>query len=323
MNILSYAEHWRLIHEIDRRGSVSAAADVLGLELSAVSRTLKQMEAALGFPLLDRSRRPARLSPRAKALLPYVRELVRAQDALAAAAAVRPAGAAAPSRHVRISIPTNVQRGVFYGLLKNYEESNPGIRLEICSDTGVSGLLEGVADIAFLGYTPSDEGLLVIPAEPSVTMLLASREYLRRHGAPQSIQDLESRTVILRNSSSRAFSTRLEKGGEVHYLSPGQKCRQGAAPYCLDQLKQGQGIAIDIDLGLIEEELAAGEVAPVLPGWHREPWRNSIALRREVCEDPVCLELAQLLRSACAEVCTGLWRHWYRHFGVPFSAVAI
>lgn len=325
MDALSYAEYWRLLLEVEREGSLSAAAESLGLELASASRMLRALEKAAGFPLLDRARKPARLSARARSLVPYAREIVRARDALGSAlgAGEEAEPRAALPRHVRISIPTNASRGVFYSLLKRFEESRPGLRLEICADTGAQGLLDGVADIAILGYTPTDAGLHVIPARASVTLLLASVDYVKRFGAPKEIGELASRTLILRSSSSRAFSTRLEKGGEAWYVPPGQSCRQGDAPYCRDQLMRGRGIALDVALGLVEKELASGEVVPVLPGWHREPWRNSVACREDVFRDPVCRELAELLRGASDEVETGLWQHWYRHFGIPLEEAGL
>ncbi|MCI6530199.1 MAG: LysR family transcriptional regulator [Mesosutterella sp.] len=323
MKVLRNTDSWRALLEIGRQGSVGAAAGRLGFDTTALSRLIRQMEKELGFELLDRTRKPAVLSARARLLVPYAREFLRAGEQLLQAARSEGRSGAECSRRLRISIPTNAGRTVFYSFLMRFEDTHPGVRLEICADVGSRGLLEGRADIAFLGYMPEDPAIGTLPAAPSVTMLLASRGYVAGHGAPARIEELSGRTVLLRSSSNPSFSMRLEKGLRTYYLAPGQDCRQGDAVFCREALLAGRGIAVDVALGMVEEELSRGEVVPVLPGWHREPWRNCIAFRAADAADPLFGELSRLLRQVCDETETSLWQHWYRHFGIPLADVRL
>ena len=308
---------WRMLCAIARTGSVSEAARAEGVAASSASRSIARLEAALGFALLERGARPVALSARGKQLLPLARSLVGSMDSLCAAAS--PAQQEVAGRlagHFKISIPSNSGRSESFGMLHELEAANPGFSAEILSDAGVEGLLSGAADVALFGYLPRTKGLAVFQTAPTVNLLLASRQYIREHGAPRTIAELGRRTVLIRNSSSRAFSPRLERGSQLHYLPPEQPCLQGDAFFCRQMLLAGEGIAVDIALSAVEDELARGEVLPVLPGWHREPWKNCVACREADSGKPAFRELVrQLVRFSNRSIDT-LWRHWYRHFGI-------
>jgi len=70
--------------------SLSAAAQTLGITQSAVSQTLTQIETILGMKVLDRSRRPYRLTPAGATLQRQSRQIVDDMDRLTAQ--VREAG---------------------------------------------------------------------------------------------------------------------------------------------------------------------------------------------------------------------------------------
>jgi len=61
--------HLSLIREVDRRGSLTAAAEVLFLTQSALSHTIKKLEAGLGTPVWTREGRTLRLTQAGNYLL--------------------------------------------------------------------------------------------------------------------------------------------------------------------------------------------------------------------------------------------------------------
>lgn len=64
-------------------GSTVAASDALALSQSATSAALLELERALGAPLFDRVGKSLQLNPEGRALLPQVRQLLRAGERLA------------------------------------------------------------------------------------------------------------------------------------------------------------------------------------------------------------------------------------------------
>lgn len=61
---------------IERLGSFSAAAERVYATQSTVSTRIQELEESLGVKLFDRSHRTARLTPKGKELVPYVRQIV-------------------------------------------------------------------------------------------------------------------------------------------------------------------------------------------------------------------------------------------------------
>lgn len=75
MNIQSL----RTLLSISETGSFSTTADMLNMTLPAVSMQMKALEASLGQKLFDRTARPPRMTPEARALLPDVRVILSAR----------------------------------------------------------------------------------------------------------------------------------------------------------------------------------------------------------------------------------------------------
>lgn len=76
----------RLIWEVHRTGSVTAAADVLAMTQPAASLMLRQLDARLGFQVFDRDRRRLSLSAKGRGLLPDLATALAALDGLSRAA---------------------------------------------------------------------------------------------------------------------------------------------------------------------------------------------------------------------------------------------
>ncbi|MFD5827233.1 LysR family transcriptional regulator [Lentzea sp. NPDC060358] len=66
----------RVVVEVARRGSFTAAADALGYTQSAVSRQVNAVETAVGSPLFERWARGVRPTPAGEALLRHARQVV-------------------------------------------------------------------------------------------------------------------------------------------------------------------------------------------------------------------------------------------------------
>ncbi|MGK3993735.1 LysR family transcriptional regulator [Sorangium sp. So ce1024] len=64
-------DHLRVLVETARRGTLTAAARVLGVTPATASAMLKRLEAQLGERLFERSTRALRLTPEGQILLDY------------------------------------------------------------------------------------------------------------------------------------------------------------------------------------------------------------------------------------------------------------
>ncbi len=78
MTLLTY-QVFKAVADI---GSFQKAAEVLGLTPSAISHTISNMEAVLGFPVLTRSKNGVKLTNYGEHLLPYVNAVLNSDESL-------------------------------------------------------------------------------------------------------------------------------------------------------------------------------------------------------------------------------------------------
>lgn len=133
----------RTFEAVVRQGSLTAAARVLGVSQSTVSRHLSQLEEDAGSPLLLRES-PVRPTQRGEALLVAVRPMVDA--ALAAQAALE--DAVELRGQVTVTTVGEVVRWVLVGQLASFYREHPHLQLRLLAENQVTSLAAGEADLA-------------------------------------------------------------------------------------------------------------------------------------------------------------------------------
>jgi DNA-binding transcriptional LysR family regulator len=148
--------HLRVLREVARRGSISAAADALDYTQPAVSRQLAMLERQAGQPLVERTPRGARLTSAGEALLRHAEEILARVDA---ANAEMEAIASMRGGRIRVSaFPSTVGSFVPSGL-RAFGERHPDVQVafELVEPGPAQELLrQGALDVALtsLGLAP-------------------------------------------------------------------------------------------------------------------------------------------------------------------------
>ncbi|WP_347262106.1 LysR family transcriptional regulator, partial [Rudaea sp.] len=180
-NILYFAK-------IVEHGSLSAAADALGVAKSVLSQHLAKLEDDLGVRLIQRSTRKLQITDigrryyeRCRAVLA---EVERAGSVIDDVREV-------PSGRVRVTCPLNFAQVFMAPLLAEFMARHAEVEvvLEISNDD-VDMIAEGY-DLA-LRIVPciKSSSLIVRSFTLSRHLLVASREFVRRHGQPRAPADL-------------------------------------------------------------------------------------------------------------------------------------
>jgi DNA-binding transcriptional LysR family regulator len=192
-----------------KEGSLTGAARALGLAQPTVGRQIEALEQALGFSLFVRS--PHGLAPTegARQLRPYVEAL-----ASTAAAVLRTAsGQAAEARGVvRVTASEVIGAEVLPAILGPVREAHPELAIELVLSNRIENLLTREADIAVRMVRPDQDALIARHIGDIPLGFFARKDYLKRHGAPQSLADLARHALIgfdRDESSLRGFAARL------------------------------------------------------------------------------------------------------------------
>jgi DNA-binding transcriptional LysR family regulator len=174
-------------------GSLTAAAESLGLTVSATSRTLGRLEEKLQTTLLRRTTRRLELTEEGAAFLEHAREILDAVDAAEeqmTARRLRPAG------RLRVDAATPFMLHVVVPLIEGFRARYPDVELELNSNEGITDLIEKRTDVALRIGTLKDSTLHARLLGTSRIRVLASPAYLARHGTPASPSELAGHVLL-------------------------------------------------------------------------------------------------------------------------------
>ena len=177
---------------VDTR-SITAASELLGLTVSATSRTLGRLEEKLLTTLLRRTTRRLELTEEGAAFLQHARAILASVDEAEeqmAARRLRPAG------RLRVDAATPFMLHVLVPLLEGFRDRYPEVELELNSNEGIIDLIEKRTDVAFRIGVLKDSSLHARPVGTSRVRVLASPGYLTRHGTPTTPDQLAKHTLL-------------------------------------------------------------------------------------------------------------------------------
>ncbi len=240
-------------------GGFSAAARAFRMTPSAVSKLVARLEARLGTRLVNRSTRRLQLTPEGGVFYERsVRLLADLDEAERCASANEiPAG--------RLRVNTNFALGRYYllPLVPEFLAENPAVTLDIALTDEVVDLMEERTDVAIRSGELKNSRLIARKLGGSRLMIVASPDYLARHGTPRVPADLAGHN-LLGFSFARYHDgwPLMENGREIRVpVSGNLQISDGDA---LMQLAlAGLGLARLSDYHA-RGEVAAGRLVPVL-----------------------------------------------------------
>jgi DNA-binding transcriptional LysR family regulator len=186
-------ELFRTFLEVVRDGSLSGAARKLGLTQPTVGRHIDALEAALALALFTRSPQGLTATPAALELVDHAEAMAAASAALRRTAS---GGAKADRGTVRITASEMIGCEVLPPMLASFRESHPGITLELALNNRNEDLLRRDADIAVRMVRPRQKSLVARRIGRSIIGFYAHREYLKKHGVPKMLTELENHSLI-------------------------------------------------------------------------------------------------------------------------------
>jgi len=171
-------------------GSYTAAAEVLGIQTSKLSRRIGALERELGVRLLNRTTRKLSLTEAGKTLHRHCVALIA--EAEAAKDAINQT-LSAPRGLVRVSCPTGLLQGGVADILSEYLATHPEVRVALeATNRRVDVVDEGI-DIAIRVRLPplEDSDLAMRSFGPSDMVLVGSPTLVAAYGWPQALADIE------------------------------------------------------------------------------------------------------------------------------------
>jgi DNA-binding transcriptional LysR family regulator len=178
---------------VARHQSTIAAGKALGLSQSTVHRRLAELERRLGRQLVTRHTSGYRLAEFGQTLLPYAE---RVETAIADLETQVTGATRDLSGVIRMTCPEPIlQRIAQAQLMDRFHARHPGLRVEFVTSDRYLDLTKGEADVALRSGDTDDE-LVGRKIADSLWAVYASREYVRRHGKPDRLEDLSRHLLV-------------------------------------------------------------------------------------------------------------------------------
>ncbi|WP_298396892.1 LysR family transcriptional regulator [Sphingobium sp.] len=246
-------------------GSFAAAAKILRLTPSAVSRSIARLEERLGVALVRRTTRSLALT---RAGITYRdRMAVIVTDMIELEMGLNEAGQG-PRGLLRINASPSFGNECLIPILPRFAERHPAITVDLTLTDAIVDLVEERADIAIRIGPLRDTRLRAKKLGHSRMMLVASPDYLARRGVPQTPDDLDDHDC-LRFSFRRSVDSwpfringrRVQRPVEGRFFgNSGEVVRQMAVAGCGIARHGRFHVASDIKAGRLVEILADYDV---------------------------------------------------------------
>ena len=249
-------------------GSISAAARRGGWSKSVVSSRLAALEEDLGARLFHRTTRRLSLTEDGAAFLVRARRLVQDVDEAVADMAERRGELAGP---MRLSAPVTFGRTHLGPALYPFLARHPAIALTLeLDDRRVDAMAEGFDAVIRHGRI-EDSRLVAWTLARGQRRLVASPDYLARHGQPQSPADLAGHRAIYYLNRGIA-DWRFEGEGEepTDFVRPPAALRVNNGDMMRDAALAGLGMAM-LPSFIVGPDIRAGTLKVVDIGLQAAP----------------------------------------------------
>lgn len=250
---------------IAEHGSFRAAALRLGVSSSALSHSLRNLEARLNVRLFNRTTRSVALTDAGSQLLrrvgPAITDLSEAMDEVASAVN-RPSGA------IKISAAEAGARPLIRHVLPDFLAKYPDIHVEFVVDTRFVDIVADGYDAGIRVFDDVPRDMIAVRFGPEMRFAaVASPEYLARNGVPDTPDDLlRHRCIRFRFASGTLYRWNLERLDRSFNIDVAGPMTLGNTSLMIDAALGGIGIAW-VPAYHATEHIASGRLVHLLSEW--------------------------------------------------------
>ena len=253
--------------EVAERLNFVAAAAELNITPSTLSRKIKELEGSMETQLLYRTTRQVTLTEAGIKLYDHCKqafvEIEKAELEIALLGK-------APRGLLRVSAPMTFAQLHLSPLLPSFMKENPDISIElILSDEYVDFVKERI-DVAIRIGELSDSSFVARKLASNNRVLVASPEYLEKHGIPKTPHDLVDHNCMIPSFISPDNSWQLVKGNTKKTIKVSGNLRTNNAVPLHETALGGIGIAL-LATFIVQQDLEEDRLIQLLPDWQVEP----------------------------------------------------
>ncbi len=207
----------KIFYNVAKLGNLTKAAEFLNTSQSSLSRSMKEFESELKMKLFQRHARGLSLTLEGNKIFQHASELMQENEAFLKNFHNK-------DNEVKgdLKIVTTPYVGSTWLIeyLKEYLKSYPEVSIRILCKT--ENLDPQEADVAICTYIPHHPNLIQHPFKSFSMGLWASPQYIKEHGIPKNIEDLDNHKILAYTQNLTDpygnFSWILTLGAKTHQI---------------------------------------------------------------------------------------------------------
>lgn len=249
-------------------GTFAAGARKIQRSPASATRILSELEARLGTRLIERTTRQLVPTDAGRRLAEYARRLLADFDE---AINDVTGEASIPRGSLRISAPLVFGRRHIAPVVREFLAIHSEIEVELVLTNRIVDLVEEEIDVALRIGHLANSSLIARQVAQVRRMVVASPEYLSRHGIPTSLSDLESHEIVLQSTDTGRPDWQFnvpDKG--MTTLKPRARFIVNQAETTMETALTGYGL-IRVLSYQVADELADGKLIRVLQDFEPAP----------------------------------------------------
>ena len=253
-----------LFVQVAETGSLSRAAEALGLSNAAASRHLSALEERLDARLVERNTRRLYLTEpgqeflrRSKAILADLHEAESAVNA----STLKPTGT------LRITASLSFSMQHIVPLLPEYTRRYPGVTVHVETANRYMDLIDNNIDVAIRTreFEP-DSNITIRRLAETRRILAASPAYLERAGTPRTLQDLPRHALLVYTYANNPHELRFTRDGATTTVAIRGVLESNDGQVLRAAALEGLGILVQPTY-ILYDDIASGRLTPVLDAW--------------------------------------------------------
>ncbi|WP_442767769.1 LysR family transcriptional regulator [Acinetobacter bohemicus] len=261
---ISLLQEMAIFVKVVETGSFSETARQLGNTPSAISRAISRLERALGTRLLQRTTRKLRLSESGTQVYAYCLEMVNAAQAV-----IDNSGKfnSEPHGTVRISVPKAVGHYLLHPHIPEFLERYPKVDVQMLLEDKLIDFIDDEIDLAIRITNQPSLGLKGRKLIEIDHVIVATAEYLEKHGMPQQPQDLKEHQCIYLGEQASDSKWKFQKENKTTSVSVKGRYSANHTGIRLDAALKHMGIA-SLPYFVARHALETQALIQVLPDWY-------------------------------------------------------
>ena len=250
----------RAFIRVAETGSFSAAARSSATTQATISKRVAALEEILDVKLLIRSSREQSLTEAGQRYFEQCKPILEAIDE---AENIARCDSQTPRGLLRITASVDFGRQILSPLLQDFMAKYPDIQIDLVLSNYYLDLIAGGIDVAIRAGQFTDSSLVAKQLGNLSLHLVASPEYIEKHGQPTHPKELETHDCLLYSPANNPRRWQFFEAGKTFGVFVNGKFQCDDGELILDMVLGGFGISL-LPYWVVHEKLASGELKLLL-----------------------------------------------------------